>query len=84
MVLWESFFVGVLGVILGIGGGLLLGALLVFVINKQSFGWTIQFVLSGRTVLEAIMVGGVASLVAGYLPARWILKGPIAEGLRYE
>ncbi|MEC4673760.1 MAG: FtsX-like permease family protein [Nitrospirota bacterium] len=84
MVLWESFFVGVLGVILGIGGGLLLGALLVFVINKQSFGWTIQFVLSGRTVLEAIMVGGVASLVAGYLPARWVLKGPIAEGLRYE
>ena len=84
MVLWESLLVGVLGVVLGIGGGLLLGALLVFVINKQSFGWTIQFVLSGRTVVEAILVGGVASLVAGYLPTRWVVKGAIAEGLRYE
>ena len=75
---------GVLGVILGIAGGLLLGALLVLVINKQSFGWTIHFVLSGRTLLEAVMVGGIASFVAGYLPSRWVVSGPIAEGLRYE
>ena len=84
MVLWESFILGAMGAVLGLLAGLLLAALLIFVINKQSFGWTIQFVVSPGILLGAVTVAGVAAMVAGYLPARWVTKGVIAEGLRYE
>jgi len=84
MVFCESLILGAIGAILGLLAGLLLAALLIFVINKQSFGWTIQFVVSWGTLVGAVTVAGVAAIVAGYLPARWVTKGVIAEGLRYE
>ncbi|MCZ6801967.1 MAG: ABC transporter permease, partial [Nitrospirae bacterium] len=84
MVFWESLILGAIGAVLGLLAGLLLAALLIFVINKQSFGWTIQFVVSWGTLVGAVTVAGVAAIVAGYLPARWVTKGVIAEGLRYE
>ncbi len=84
MVLWESLILGAIGAVLGLLAGLLLAALLIFVINKQSFGWTIQFVVSWGTLVGAVTVAGLAAIVAGYLPARWVTKGVIAEGLRYE
>lgn len=84
MVLWESLILGVIGAVLGLFAGLWLATLLIFVINKQSFGWTIQFVVSPATLLGAMGVAGLAALLAAYLPARWVTKGVIAEGLRYE
>ncbi len=84
MVFWESLILGAIGAVLGLLAGLLLAALLIFVINKQSFGWTIQFVVSWGTLVGAVTVAGIAAIVAGYLPARWVTKGVIAEGLRYE
>jgi len=83
MVFWESIILGAIGAVLGLLAGLLL-ALLIFVINKQSFGWTIQFVVSPSTLLGAVIVAGLAVITAAYLPARWVTKGVIAEGLRYE
>ena len=44
MVLWESGYLASLGALLGLGGGLALSVLLIKVINKQSFGWTIQLI----------------------------------------
>ncbi|MEC4670424.1 MAG: FtsX-like permease family protein [Nitrospirota bacterium] len=84
MVVWESMFLGILGGLLGLIGGLLLAVLLIEVINKQSFGWTIQFTLSGVTLVEAVGVALGAALAAGYFPARWATNRPIAQGLRYE
>ena len=84
MVLWESGYLAALGAILGLAGGLALSVLLIKVINKQSFGWTIQLIIPPMTVLEAVCVAGLAGLLASYLPARWAVQQPIAEGLRYE
>ncbi|MDT7043466.1 FtsX-like permease family protein [Candidatus Nitronereus thalassa] len=84
MVFWESLILGAIGAILGLLAGLLLAALLIFVINKQSFGWTIQFVVSPSILLGAVTVAALAAIAAAYLPARWVTKGVIAEGLRYE
>ncbi|MDA0738335.1 MAG: FtsX-like permease family protein [Nitrospirae bacterium] len=84
MVFWESLILGAIGAVLGLLAGLLLAALLIFVINKQSFGWTIQFVVSPSTLIGAITVAALAAITAAYLPARWVTKGVIAEGLRYE
>ncbi len=84
LVLWEAGYLGALGAALGLVGGILLSLLLIKVINKQSFGWTIQFMLPMGMLVEAVVLAVAAALLAGYVPARWAGKQPIVEGLRYE
>jgi putative ABC transport system permease protein len=84
LVLWEAAYLGLLGAFLGVCGGVLLSVLLVEVINKQSFGWTIQFVLPAGLLLQAVGLALAAALLAGYVPARWAAAQPVADGLRYE
>jgi len=84
MVLIQGGLMG--GIAHGVGSltGLGLSLILVYVINKQSFGWTIQFHPEGSTFFMA----GVASVVIAMLAAVWpaVLAGrkPVAEALRYE
>jgi len=84
LVVRESLCRGLLGLCLGLLGGIVLAVLLIHVINKQSFGWTIHMIVPFKTILEAVLVAGITGLVAGYLPARWATSGTIADGLRYE
>jgi len=84
LVVRESLCLGTLGLVLGLLAGLLLATLLISVINKQSFGWTIHMAVPFKTILEAVLVTGITGLLAGYLPARWATGGTIADGLRYE
>ena len=84
LVVRESLCLGMLGLILGLLGGILLATLLISVINKQSFGWTIHMIIPFKTILEAVLLAGLTGLLAGYLPARWATGGTIADGLRYE
>ena len=84
LVLWEAAYLGVLGALLGLAGGLLLSVLLIEVINKQSFGWTIHFALPTGLLLQAVGLALAAALVAGLAPARWAAAQPVADGLRYE
>ena len=84
LVVRESLCLGFLGLGLGLLAGVLLATLLISVINKQSFGWTIHMTVPSKTILEAFLVAGFTGLLAGYLPARWATHGAIADGLRYE
>jgi putative ABC transport system permease protein len=70
MILTEAALLGFLALLLGLALGFALSLLLIFVVNKQSFGWTIQFhpplaLLSGALVL----VWGV-TVLAGLYPAK--------------
>jgi putative ABC transport system permease protein len=84
IILWESSCLGLLGAGLGLVGGGLLSILLIEVINKQSFGWTIQMIVPVGLLAEAVALALAVALVAGYLPARWADRQVVAEGLRYE
>jgi putative ABC transport system permease protein len=84
LVLWEASYLGVLGGLLGLVGGGLLSALLIYVVNKQSFGWTIQFTVPTGLVGQAIGLALGVALIAGFLPALWAARQVIADGLRYE
>ena len=68
LVLWEACYLGLLGAAMGVAGGVLLSVLLIEVINKQSFGWTIQFILPGRLFLEAVGLA-LATALVGLQPA---------------
>jgi putative ABC transport system permease protein len=84
LVLWEAAYLGLIGAALGVAGGLLLALLLIRVINKQSFGWTIQMTIPGGVILQAVGLALAAALIAGYWPARWAARQPVVEGLREE
>lgn len=84
LVLWEAAYLGVMGIGLGLIGGGLLSLLLIKVINKQSFGWTIQMIVPVGALVQAVALAALATFVAGYFPARWAARQPVVEGLREE
>ncbi|MBV9301719.1 MAG: FtsX-like permease family protein [Acidobacteriaceae bacterium] len=69
IILCEAGLLGLLANGIGLGLGTLLSLLLVFVINKQSFGWTIQFHWPVALLLAVLTTVFVATLLAGIYPA---------------
>jgi putative ABC transport system permease protein len=70
MILFEAGLLGLFANLAGLVLGLLLSLLLIKVINKQSFGWTIQFHWPVTILLGALTVVYAATIVAGLYPAR--------------
>jgi putative ABC transport system permease protein len=70
MILFEAGFLGVAANLLGVALGFALSLVLIYVINKQSFGWTIQFHPPMALLAAASALVLVATVVAGILPAR--------------
>jgi len=70
IILFEAGVIGLLANLAGIILGVLLSLLLIYVINKQSFGWTIQFHWPVAILLAALSVVYLATLLAGLYPAR--------------
>jgi putative ABC transport system permease protein len=84
LIVWESCYLAGLGAGVGIAVGMALSVVLIKVINKQSFGWTIQFTLAWETIGMAVFVALAAALIGAWAPARWATRQAIAEDLRYE
>jgi putative ABC transport system permease protein len=70
VILSEAGLLGLLSAAAGSALGVLLSLVLVFVINKQSFGWTIQFHWPMGVLLAALVAVYAATLIAGLYPAR--------------
>lgn len=70
MILLEAGLLGFLALLIGAALGIVLSGLLIFVINKQSFGWTIQFHPPGLLLAAAMILIWVMTLLAGLYPAR--------------
>jgi putative ABC transport system permease protein len=70
MILFEAGFLGLLANLAGMILGYLLSLLLIYVIDKQSFGWTIQFHWPVVVLLPALGLVYLATLLAGLYPAR--------------
>ncbi|MGO8988819.1 MAG: FtsX-like permease family protein [bacterium] len=80
----EAGMIGFFSHILGLLCGFLLSLLLIYVINKQSFGWTIQFSIPLWSLIESWLVVMVTSIGAGFIPARRAAKMNVVESLRME
>ena len=70
MILVEAGFLGLLANLLGLALGFVLSLLLIYVINKQSFGWTIQFHPPVILLAGALSLVWCVTIVAGLYPAR--------------
>jgi putative ABC transport system permease protein len=84
MVLMESGLIGLLAGVFALPLGTLMAWILVFIINKRSFGWTLDFVLDPNIYLQAVAIALIAALLAGIYPVAAMIRKPVAELLRTE
>jgi len=84
MILIESGLTGLIAGLLSLPLGTVMAWVLVFIINKRSFGWTLDFVINGNHFIGAIIIAVVASLLAGIYPAFSAARLQITQALRTE
>jgi len=70
LILTEAGLLGLLASLAGFLLGIFLSLILIFVINKQSFGWTIRFHWPIAVLLGAISLVWIATILAAYYPAK--------------
>ncbi|MGE0813424.1 MAG: FtsX-like permease family protein [Vicinamibacterales bacterium] len=70
VVVLEAVLIGATSMGIGLVVGLVLSLLLVYVINVQSFGWTIQFRVPVLFLAQVSVAIVAATAVAGLIPAR--------------
>ena len=83
-ILVEAGLLGLLANFAGLALGFALSLILIFVINKQSFGWTIRFHLPVAVLLGAISVVYLATVLSGLYPARVAVRLNPLEAVHEE
>jgi putative ABC transport system permease protein len=70
MILVEAGLIGLMANLLGLALGFALSLVLIYVINEQSFGWSIQFHAPYFLLAAALSLVWCVTIVAGIYPAR--------------
>jgi putative ABC transport system permease protein len=83
-ILVEAGLLGLLANFAGLALGFALSLVLIYVINKQSFGWTIRFHWPVAILLGAISVVYVATVLAGLYPAQVAVRLNPLEAVHEE
>jgi len=83
VVIGQTALLGATAALLAVPLGVLIGELLVHVINRVSFGWSLAAVtVPGRALVEAAALAVGASLLAGIWPALRFARVRPAQVLR--
>ncbi len=82
LVLLETGLMGSVAGLLALPTGLALALVLIFIINRRSFGWTMQLHADPMIFLQAIALAVVAALLAGIYPAIRMGRAAAADALR--
>ena len=81
MVVAEALMIAAVSQLIGLAVGMALSLILVFVINQQSFGWTIQWHVPWLFLLQMSLVTLLATAASALLPARRAAKIEFVEQL---
>lgn len=84
MILMEAGLLGLLAGSLGLGLGMALSLVLIYVVNKQSFGWTIQFHPPALLLAGALLLVWAVTVLAGVYPARFAARLEPADVIHEE
>lgn len=84
MVLAQTGLMGLWAGVLAVPLGLALAAVLVFVVNVRSFGWTLAFAVSPGVLGQAVALALAAALLAGAYPAWRMGRTSPALAMREE
>lgn len=81
LVLWQSGLIGLLAGLLSLPLGWIMSDILIEVINRRSFGWTMQSYFFLSLPLQALLLSVLAALLAGLYPTQRISRVSLREGL---
>jgi putative ABC transport system permease protein len=80
----QTGLMGVVAGLLAVPVGIMLAAVLVFVINRRSFGWTMPLDIAPLVLGHGVLLAVAAALLAGLYPAWKMAAASPAEALREE
>ena len=80
----QTGLMGLIAGLLAVPVGVGLALILVLVINRRSFGWTLQIEIAPEVLVQAIGMAVVAALLAGLYPALRMARTSPALALREE
>jgi len=82
MVFWEAVLMVAAGELIGLACGFLLSSFLIFVINRQCFGWTFLYRIDMGTFAVSLPLILAAALAAALPAARLVLRASPAQALK--
>ena len=82
MIFWEAAFLVVIGELAGVICGFILSYLLIYVVNRQSFGWTFIYAVDWDALLLSIPLIIITALAAALPAVRMVFRRPPATLLR--
>lgn len=84
LMMLEGGIMGTASAVMAMPLGVLMAAVLVFIINKRSFGWSMQFTLPWEQFLATLVLGLLAGALAALYPAWRMNRRPLISDLRHE
>jgi putative ABC transport system permease protein len=84
LILLETGLLGWVAGLLSLPTGYVLAYILVYIINRRSFGWTLQMQVGWGPFAQAILIAIAAALLAGLYPAQRMSHMATSEALRSE
>ncbi len=80
----ETGLIGLVSGVLAVPTGLLLAEIMIDVINKRSFGWTLNTYIPPSVLAQAVLLAVCGALLAGIVPAWRMGRTSPADALRNE
>lgn len=84
MVSGETGLIGAIAGILAIPLGLILAVVLIYVINRRSFGWSMDITLDPMLFVQSLLLAITAAMIAGMIPAFMMSRSNPVNALREE
>jgi putative ABC transport system permease protein len=84
LVTMQTGVMGLLAGVMAVPAGLLLAIVMIYVVNRRSFGWTLRLDLGPDIVLQAVGLAIAGALLAGLYPGLRMARTPPSEAIRSE
>jgi putative ABC transport system permease protein len=84
LVTTQTGLMGLVAGILAMPAGVVLAAVMIHVVNRRSFGWTLEMELGPGLLGQSLLLAVVGALLAGIYPAWRMARTSPAEALREE
>jgi putative ABC transport system permease protein len=84
LVTTQTGIMGAMAGLLAVPVGLALAAIMIQVVNRRSFGWSMEMVAGPELLLQAVVLASVAALLAGVYPSHLMSRTSPAGALRGE
>jgi putative ABC transport system permease protein len=84
LTLLETGLIGAVAGLLALPTGYIVAQILLQLINKRSFGWSLQLLLQAEPFIQALLIAVAAALLAGLYPAWRASRRSAADAMRFD